>query len=193
MLGVSEKKTKRTKKASTRRPVARKARVVRANVKRERSPVAKVTKKARKISTDIDVYYPSSDEAEEIKKEEEADEDEDGMTFLRFALKNNVIDFNAVEEQKVEIGPPPRPKRIKFPSDIDAKIASIQGSLARLEATIVMKEDNKNVSLTTSKVNYIDPRIVCSWAAKYDVPISRVFSQTLQKKFPWAMGEDFVF
>jgi DNA topoisomerase-1 len=55
---------------------------------------------------------------------------------------------------------------------------------------IRMKEDNKTVSLTTSKVNYIDPRIVLAWTQREDVPPSKVFSKTLIKKFTWAAGVD---
>jgi len=57
------------------------------------------------------------------------------------------------------------------------------------------KDELKTVSLSTSKINYIDPRISVAWAKKYDVPIEKIFSRTLRLKFPWAMdvGKDFEF
>jgi DNA topoisomerase-1 len=53
----------------------------------------------------------------------------------------------------------------------------------------------KEVSLTTSKINYIDPRISVAWAKKVNVPIEKIFSKKLRQKFPWAMdvGEDYAF
>jgi len=49
------------------------------------------------------------------------------------------------------------------------------------------KEDNKLVSLGTSKVNYMDPRISVAWCKKVDLAIERVFPRTVRTKFPWAM------
>jgi len=45
----------------------------------------------------------------------------------------------------------------------------------------------KTVSLTTSKINYLDPRITVAWAKKVDCPIEKLFSKTIRQKFPWAM------
>eukprot|EP00924_Labyrinthula_sp_SR-Ha-C_P004912 snap_masked-scaffold_1-processed-gene-16.43-mRNA-1 protein AED:0.00 eAED:0.00 QI:0/-1/0/1/-1/1/1/0/737 len=51
------------------------------------------------------------------------------------------------------------------------------------------KDDNKTVALTTSKVNYMDPRISVAWAKRNDVPIEKIFTAVLRDKFPWAMSE----
>jgi hypothetical protein len=42
------------------------------------------------------------------------------------------------------------------------------------EIKIKVKDDNKCVSLGTSKTNY-DPRISVAWSYKYDVPLDKVF------------------
>ncbi len=52
------------------------------------------------------------------------------------------------------------------------------------------KIEMKNLSLDTSKTNYIDPRITISFLKKHDVPIEKIFSQTLRDKFFWAMDVD---
>lgn len=84
---------------------------------------------------------------------------------------------------------PPRPPIIRsFPSDIDAAIAKYKERLNREENAVKMKDDTKAVSLGTSKINYIDPRIVCSWASTQNVPINKIFSATLVNKFPWALN-----
>jgi DNA topoisomerase-1 len=50
------------------------------------------------------------------------------------------------------------------------------------------KDENKAVSLTTAKINYMDPRITVAWCKQNEVMIEKVFATTLRDKFPWAMG-----
>lgn len=49
------------------------------------------------------------------------------------------------------------------------------------------KENNKEVALGTSKINYIDPRLTVVFSKKFDVPIEKFFSKTLREKFDWAI------
>lgn len=119
-------------------------------------------------------------------------------TLLDLALKEGIVKEDAMydeEEEEVVQVPPPRPPRFNtFPVNIEAALERQRDKLNREESAIRIKDDNKAVSLGTSKVNYIDPRIICSWAKAHDVPIKRIFSATLQKKFPWAMSaENFEF
>ena len=53
----------------------------------------------------------------------------------------------------------------------------------------------KNVSLGTSKVNYIDPRITIAFMKKHDIDINKLFTTALQDKFTWAsdVSIDFIF
>jgi DNA topoisomerase-1 len=55
-----------------------------------------------------------------------------------------------------------------------------------------LKKENKkylkNISLETSKANYIDPRITVAFFKRHNLPIEKVFSSTLQKKFNWAFS-----
>lgn len=68
-----------------------------------------------------------------------------------------------------------------------------QVSKQRLAAEV--KEDLKTVALGTSKINYLDPRITIAWCKRNEVPIEKVFNQSLLSKFHWAMDCDpkFVF
>lgn len=72
----------------------------------------------------------------------------------------------------------------------ESKIQTIREAVVREELAIKNKEENKQVALGTSKINYMDPRITIAWCKKKEVPIERVFPTTLRKKFAWAMGED---
>ena len=48
----------------------------------------------------------------------------------------------------------------------------------------------KNVSLSTSKNNYIDPRIIFTFIKKFDVPPEKLFNQQLIERFKWASEVD---
>jgi len=75
------------------------------------------------------------------------------------------------------------------------KIAKLQSTLKKLRAKKELKTELKNISLGTSKVNYIDPRITIAFLKKHNLPLDKIFSKTLQEKFKWAMDTDvnFVF
>eukprot|EP01010_Urceolus_cornutus_P001125 NODE_1641_length_812_cov_110.076016_g1277_i0.p1 GENE.NODE_1641_length_812_cov_110.076016_g1277_i0~~NODE_1641_length_812_cov_110.076016_g1277_i0.p1 ORF type:complete len:244 (-),score=53.69 NODE_1641_length_812_cov_110.076016_g1277_i0:51-782(-) len=82
---------------------------------------------------------------------------------------------------------PKRPPFLAFPSDVQKKIRSIKEQITKTESDMRVKDDTKTVSLGTSKVNYIDPRIVSAFCKRHQVPIEKIFSATLVKKFPWAL------
>lgn len=49
------------------------------------------------------------------------------------------------------------------------------------------REELKTVALGTSKINYLDPRITVAWCKRLDMPLERIFNNTLRSKFKWAM------
>jgi DNA topoisomerase-1 len=116
----------------------------------------------------------------------------------RHALVNKANEERAKEEMKDAVDPmkdykPKRPPMISLPSDIvaiDAKITKLRAQINKMESEKRMKDDSKTVSLGTSKVNYIDPRIVCAWCTRHSVPVEKVFNKSLIKKFPWALEID---
>jgi len=75
------------------------------------------------------------------------------------------------------------------------KIKKLNVKLKKLKAKKDLKLELKNISLGTSKINYIDPRITISWIKKYDFPVDKIFSETLQEKFQWAfeVDKDFIY
>lgn len=36
------------------------------------------------------------------------------------------------------------------------------------------RDDNKEVSLSTSKINYMDPRVSVAWCKRHEVPVEKV-------------------
>ena len=49
-----------------------------------------------------------------------------------------------------------------------------------------LKMELKNISLGTSKTNYIDPRITVAFLKTHEIPVEKIFSSTLKEKFFWA-------
>jgi DNA topoisomerase-1 len=48
----------------------------------------------------------------------------------------------------------------------------------------------KNVSLGTSKMNYIDPRIIFAFMKKFNIPEDKLFTSALLSRFEWASSVD---
>uniref|UniRef100_A0A8C5Q5F7 DNA topoisomerase I n=1 Tax=Leptobrachium leishanense TaxID=445787 RepID=A0A8C5Q5F7_9ANUR len=68
--------------------------------------------------------------------------------------------------------------------------------LMRLEVQATDKEENKQIALSTSKLNYLDPRISVAWCKKWDVGLEKIYNKTLRDKFAWAVhmtDTDFTF
>jgi DNA topoisomerase-1 len=84
-------------------------------------------------------------------------------------LKDKVKEFKA------------KKKRSRTAKQKSAAQRSIDINQAKLE------EAEYNISTSTSKVNYLDPRITVAWAKKGEVPIEKLYNKTQLKKFVWAM------
>ena len=59
-----------------------------------------------------------------------------------------------------------------------------------------IQQENKEIALGTSKLNYLDPRISVAWCKKWVVGIEKVYNKSQREKFAWAIDmvdEDFVF
>lgn len=67
------------------------------------------------------------------------------------------------------------------------KIQKLEQRIINANLQLKDKEDNSQVSLGTSKINYIDPRLSVVFCKRYNVPIEKVFTKTLRDKFKWAI------
>lgn len=50
-----------------------------------------------------------------------------------------------------------------------------------------LEEAEQNISTSTSKVNYMDPRIVVAWCKMVEMPIEKMYNKGSLKKFVWSM------
>jgi len=71
-------------------------------------------------------------------------------------------------------------------------IERIEEQLMKLEVQATDREENKQIALGTSKLNYLDPRISVAWCKKWEIPIEKIYNKTQREKFAWAidMAED---
>lgn len=87
-----------------------------------------------------------------------------------------------LETGKVEI-------KTKFDSvaKIDKQIERLTERIATSSVQLKDREENSEVSLGTSKINYIDPRLSVAFCKRFDVPIEKIFTKALRQKFDWAI------
>ncbi|KAF2146754.1 uncharacterized protein K452DRAFT_241817 [Aplosporella prunicola CBS 121167] len=71
----------------------------------------------------------------------------------------------------------------KFEGQLD----KLQQRIETMKIQLEDKEENKEVALGTSKINYIDPRLTVVFSKKFNAPIEKFFSKTLREKFDWAI------
>lgn len=70
------------------------------------------------------------------------------------------------------------------------KIQKLRDKLTKARSKKELKMELKNISLGTSKANYIDPRITVAFLKLHNLPIEKVFSKALRDKFKWAFEAD---
>lgn len=77
-------------------------------------------------------------------------------------------------------------KKRKYESK-EKQLDKLRDGLKRMEIQVTDKEENKDIALGTSKLNYLDPRISVAWCKKNQVPIEKIYSKTQRDKFRWAI------
>ncbi|XP_060734153.1 DNA topoisomerase 1 isoform X3 [Tachysurus vachellii] len=68
--------------------------------------------------------------------------------------------------------------------------------LLRMEVQATDREENKQIALSTSKLNYLDPRISVAWCKNMEVSLDKIYNKTQRDKFAWAIDMtelDFLF
>lgn len=103
--------------------------------------------------------------------------------------KSHKIQVDKISQQIKNLKNKLRAERAKEKKN-NKKIKSIKANIKKLREKKSAKEETKNIALGTSRENYIDPRITISFMKKYNVPVDKIFSVKLQKKFKWAFDVD---
>merc|ERR1711879_54232 len=86
-------------------------------------------------------------------------------------------------------GKPDAKWRNKTPQQVKKSVKKMEDLIKKLQLNQKMKNENKEIALGTSKINYMDPRITVAFCKKIELPIEKIFSKSLMDKFPWACAE----
>ncbi len=78
-------------------------------------------------------------------------------------------------------------KNLKKKKKLREKLGKIDNKISDSENKKDLKIELKNYSLSTSKTNYIDPRITIAFFKKHSLPLEKIFQKALIDKFFWAM------
>ena len=81
-------------------------------------------------------------------------------------------------------------KNIKLKQTNKDKIKKLDIKIKSLKLKKDTKLKMKNVSLGTSKNNYIDPRIIFSFIKRFEIPPQKLFTEKLIKRIEWANKVD---
>lgn len=132
--------------------------------KKEKEKIDKLVIKAKKLK---DEAKTKEEKIAATKFDEETKEKKRGLAQMKFE-QAHLWEKTPTKEQVVK------------------KIKSWGEKITKAELNLKHKDDNKEVSLGTSRINYMDPRITVAWCKRNEVPIEKVFSKTLRDKFNWA-------
>jgi len=69
-------------------------------------------------------------------------------------------------------------------------IQKIKDKIKAYKSKKEIVKEMKNISLDTSKANYVDPKISLAFMKKNKLDVNKIFSKALQKKFFWAFDVD---
>lgn len=91
--------------------------------------------------------------------------------------------INKIDERLKEL----KKKKAKYQEKkLNEKVKKIDAKIKSLKLKKDTKLKMKNVSLGTSKNNYIDPRIIFAFIKRFEIPPEKLFTKTLVKRFEWA-------
>jgi DNA topoisomerase-1 len=102
---------------------------------------------------------------------------------------NSTID-NLIKKIDVRLKELKKKKKKYLEKKWNDKIKKIDVKIKSLKLKKETKLKMKNVSLGTSKNNYIDPRIIFAFIKKFEIPPEKLFTQVLIKRFEWAKNID---
>ncbi|MCI4387125.1 hypothetical protein PGIGA_G00070420 [Pangasianodon gigas] len=108
------------------------------------------------------------------------------LSAAKKELKSAKADAKAMHDEKSKKAVETKKKAVQRLSE----------QLMKLEVQATDREENKQIALGTSKLNYLDPRISVAWCKKWGVPIEKIYNKTQREKFAWAIDmadEDYEF
>ncbi|KAL0233850.1 hypothetical protein PCE1_002356 [Barthelona sp. PCE] len=135
----------------------------------------------RKLKIEEDAEHPKMEEFMEENAEDIEENPKAMVNTLVVDEKNALHMWQLIKHQSLK----------QTQNSIERAVKKIEKEKILIEEKVKMK----NVSLTTSLTNYIDPRIVVAWCKREQVHLKKVYSNLLRQKFEWSFDvpQDFVF
>jgi len=106
----------------------------------------------------------------------------DVLNHTRNVSKKAKDDVKKYEDELKELK-----KELKNKKKENKSIESLKKRIQSLNTKIEAKTDVMSVAINTSLTNYIDPRLVVSWAKSQSVDLTAIYTSTLYTKFKWAI------
>ncbi|GCB64971.1 hypothetical protein scyTo_0000351 [Scyliorhinus torazame] len=114
------------------------------------------------------------------------DAKKDQIGLARRELKGAKVDYKVKRDEKCRKSVESKKKALE----------RLEDQLMKLEVQATDREENKQIALGTSKLNYLDPRISIAWCKKWEIPVEKIYNKTQREKFAWAIDmadEDYEF
>ena len=105
-------------------------------------------------------------------------------------IANTGNNTHSEQLKKIDVQIDELKKRLRSSKTTNKSKTSIRIRIKNLKAKKSIKKELKNISLGTSKINYIDPRIIISFIKENNLNINKFFTKSLQEKFKWALDVD---
>jgi DNA topoisomerase-1 len=131
----------------------------------------------------VDDVQKTLDKAKKMKEKAKTDEEKIAATKADEKAKEKKRSLADAKFRKAHLW-----EKVPTKDQVAKRIENWSSKIKKMEMDLKHKDDNKEVSLGTSKINYMDPRISVAWCKRNEVPIEKVFSKTLRDKFNWAMA-----
>ncbi|OMJ24126.1 DNA topoisomerase 1 [Smittium culicis] len=150
----------------------------------------RITKKKEKVLQQLEQDEETKKEDKKSKQEikQARDDAKDAISAI-----DEELDMLSKKEESINKGkyvPGPILARNPTEEKLVAGIEKLSDRISVAETQKIDKDENKTTALSTSKINYIDPRISVAWCKKFDVPVDKIFNRALKEKFKWAMEVD---
>ncbi|OBS64761.1 hypothetical protein A6R68_06703 [Neotoma lepida] len=129
---------------------------------------------------------PKTFEKSMMNLQSKIDAKKDQLADARRDLKSAKADAKVMKDAKTK----------KVVESKKKAVQRLEEQLMKLEVQATDREENKQIALGTSKLNYLDPRITVAWCKKWGVPIEKIYNKTQREKFAWAIDmtdEDYEF
>lgn len=124
-----------------------------------------------------------------VKADPDAPEVKTEKTEKTAAVAGRKVKKEAGEEEEAELEKEKKAE-VSLPQTVERcekQILAINERILKTKLRMVEKGELRNVALSTSKLNYLDPRISVAFCKRLDLPLERVFQKALREKFTWAL------